>query len=175
MSRSTRTISLAGAGFVAALLGVLPASAQTDAITTLVEDDYNRAVAARDLEAKMQLYAADAIVMPPREEPLVGSDAIRAWHQVQFEAECACPSTVTEVQAAGDWGFVRGDWSGTITPGDGTAPRQVVGSFLTIVQRQADGTWKIAREIWTSIEVAAQADATGSAGGAPKERPFGRF
>ena len=135
------------------VLFVLPVSgqAQADAIRRLVSEDYDRADNARDLAAKMRLYASDAVLMPPREGPVVGQQAVRVWHQAAYEREdFEGSSTVDEIQTFGEWGFARGQWSGVVTPKGGGQSSRIAGSYLCVVRRQADGTWKIAREIWTT-------------------------
>ncbi len=135
------------------VLFMLPVSgqAQADAIRRLVSEDYDSADNARDLAAKMRLYASDAVLMPPGEAPLVGQQAVRVWHQASYDREAfEGSSTVDEIQTFGEWGFARGQWSGVVTPKAGGQSSRIAGTFLVVVRRQADGTWKIAREMWTT-------------------------
>ncbi len=48
-----------------------------------------------------------------------------------------------EVEASGDWAFVRGTYTQTVTPKAGGAATLVDGKFLAIWKRQADGSWKM--------------------------------
>ncbi len=120
------------------------------AIRKLPIDDWCKAEAARDIEAKLKLFTTDAVLMPPAESIVIGQQAIRAWHEIWWEGtKYQCSGTVDEVQVFGDWGMVRGTVSGVLTPASG-APRRVSGKFLNTVRRQADGSWKIAHVIWNS-------------------------
>jgi uncharacterized protein (TIGR02246 family) len=109
---------------VAALLGLAtllmaPETAwtQEDAIRKLAGEDYDKAMAAGDVSAKMRLYTADAVLMPPDGPVVSGQDAIRLWHEKFFKKGTSPGvSKVDEVQVFGEWGFARGTFSGTIPP-----------------------------------------------------------
>ena len=151
MRSQIRSFSVTSAVFAALVLVPLPARAQADAaIRGLPIDDWCKAEAARDIEAKMKLFTTDAVLMPPAEPNVIGQQAIRAWHEKAWKGtKYQCSGTVEEVQVFGDWGLARGTFSGTLTPASGT-PRRDSGKFLNIVRRQADGSWKIARAIWNA-------------------------
>ena len=55
-----------------------------------------------------------------------------------------------EVRVAGDWAFARGNYSVTLTPRQGGDVVTVDGKYLTVFQLQADGSWKIHRDIFNS-------------------------
>ncbi len=152
MSNSQRSLVAMSASLAALFLLPVLAHAQADAIRALVSEEYDRAESARDVAAKMQLYAADAILMPPGEAAVVGKDAIRAWTEPRYERETfEGTSTVEEIQVFGEWGFARGHWSGVGTPTAGGGSSRRSGEYLVIVRQQADGTWRIARDTWTTI------------------------
>ena len=50
----------------------------------------------------------------------------------------------------GDWAFERANYTFRLTPVAGGAAMQENTKNLRILQRQPDGSWKIAREIWNS-------------------------
>ena len=122
------------------------------AIRSLPVDDWCKAEADRDIEAKMKLFTTDAVLMPPGNSDVIGQQAIRAWHEKMWQGtKYQCSGTIDEVQVSGDWGMVRGTFSGVFTPASG-APQPSSGRFLNTVQQQADGSWKIASGIWNSEE-----------------------
>ena len=124
------------------------AHAQADAAIRRLPDDWCKADAARDIEAKMKLFTSDAILMPPAEGNVIGQQAIRAWHDKNWKGtKYQCSVTVEEVQVFGDWGLIRGTFSDVLTPTSG-APQRSSGKFLNVVRRQTDGSWKSARTIW---------------------------
>jgi ketosteroid isomerase-like protein len=64
--------------------------------------------------------------------------------------------TLEEVVVMGDWAYVRQKSLGQIIPANGD-PAYLQGSrHFTIVRRQPDGTWKIARDMfnWPPIDEA---------------------
>lgn len=123
---------------------------QEDAIRKLVGEDYDKAMAAGDVSAKMRLYTADAVLMPPEGPVVSGQDAIRLWHASFFKKGTSPGvSKVDEVQVFGEWGFARGTFAGTVTQRPGASPTSVSEKWLVVVRRQGDGSWKIARDIWT--------------------------
>ena len=63
---------------------------------------------------------------------------------------CRFSLSVDEVQATGDWAFERGRYEITLAPKAGDAPMDDTGKYITIYQRQSNGSWKIARDIWNS-------------------------
>ncbi len=135
-----------------ALLGVLaaphPATAQAEAsIRQLPIEKWCEAEAARDLDAKMSLFTSDIVFIAPGEPVLVGQDDVRAAHEAGWkDTQWHCTGTVDEVQVLGEWGFVRGTFSGEFTPSDGPTTR-LSGKFINVV-REEGGHWKIARVIW---------------------------
>ncbi len=135
-----------------ALLGVLaaphPATAQAEAsIRQLPIEKWCEAEAARDLDAKMSLFTSDVVFIAPGAPIVVGQDEVRAWHEAAWkDTQWQCTGTVDEVQVLGEWGFVRGTFSGEFTPSDGPTTR-LSGKFINVV-REEGGHWKIARVIW---------------------------
>ena len=146
-----RSLAVAASlGLGALLLTPENAWTQDDAIRQLAGEDFDKAENAGDVSAKMRLYAADAVLLPPGgAPPVIGQQAIRAWQEANFKKETTQGvSTVDEVQVFGEWGFARGTYSGVVTSKAGGEPQKSSGYFLVIVRRQRDGTWKIARDIW---------------------------
>jgi uncharacterized protein (TIGR02246 family) len=111
--------------------------------------DWCAAEKARDLDAKMRLFTPDAVFIPPGERPVIGQPAMRTWHEAEWKQnKYECTPIVDEVQIVGESAFVRGTFSGFITPTKGGAPKRDSGNFVDVVRRQLDGSWKIARVIW---------------------------
>ena len=121
------------------------------AIRTLPIEGWCAAEKAGDLDAKMRLFTPDPVLMPPAQRPIIGQQAVRAWHETAWKQnKYECTGTVDEVQASGESAFVRGTFSGVLTPTRGGAPKRESGKFLNVVRRQPDGSWKIARAIWNN-------------------------
>jgi uncharacterized protein (TIGR02246 family) len=105
-----------------------------------------------DVEGWVAALADDGVQMPPNFPANVGRDNIRAWcagflgaFQVEFSLD------VEEVQIAGsDWAFERGTYEIALTPNAGGEPMRDAGKYITVYQRQPDGSWGMARDIWNS-------------------------
>src|SRR6185436_2518230 len=105
---------------------------------------------ARDLDAAVACYTADAEWLPPQEPPVVGRDALRARYASMFAAfqpEITC--TIDETWALGDNAAVRGRTGGRLVAREGGTVRALDDKFLMILQRDPDGVWRILRLMWS--------------------------
>jgi uncharacterized protein (TIGR02246 family) len=55
-------------------------------------------------------------------------------------------SDVRELQILGDWAYLRNYIKMTITPPDGSTPVRRSGYTLTILRKESDGRWRLARD-----------------------------
>jgi len=97
-------------------------------------------------------FTDDGVQMPPGFPANAGTAAIRAWAQgflAQFDV--GFDISPNEVQVVSpDWAFESGTWEIALTPKGGGEPMRDAGKHITVYQRQADGTWAMARDIWNS-------------------------
>jgi uncharacterized protein (TIGR02246 family) len=130
--------------------GLGSASSNAEDDVRAVADKIIAADNARDLNAVLQLYEADAVLLPPNEQPVVGRDAIRPRYEALFRSMApAIVGKLDEVHVAGEWAFIRGSNSGEMQPlGGQSPPRKLNDVFLMIVRREPDGQWRIARLMW---------------------------
>jgi uncharacterized protein (TIGR02246 family) len=93
-------------------------------------------------------YADDAVVMMPGQATLSGRSAIsQGFGAMMSQASIANPKfTTNDVLVSGDIAVETGAYEMTITPKGGKAI-QDKGKYLTVWKRQADGQWKIIRDI----------------------------
>ena len=126
------------------------ATAQAEAaIRQLPIEKWCAAEAARDLNAKMALFASDIVFLPPGTAPMIGKDSVRVFHETNWKnTQTKCTGTVDEVKVLGDWGFARGTFSGESTSSDGATTR-FSGKFINVVRQEA-GHWRLARVIWNN-------------------------
>jgi uncharacterized protein (TIGR02246 family) len=103
------------------------------------------------VDAFVGVFSEDAVQMPPNAPANAGRAAIRAWiaaflepFRVQFALE------VEEVRVAGDWAFERGGYRIGLAPKAGGEGFQDLGKYITVYQKQANGAWLVARDIWNS-------------------------
>lgn len=122
------------------------------AIVERMNEEWDAAVLAGDFEATASMYTEDAIRMQPDIPALVGREAIRTWLESQaatytFEGS----NQILEVRALSpDWILMRGTGAFTATPRGGGEARYQEEKWLTLVQRQADGSWKWYRDAGSS-------------------------
>jgi uncharacterized protein (TIGR02246 family) len=117
-----------------------------------LRDAHVAALNAGDVDAWVACFSADAVQMPPNFPANVGTDRIRGWSggmlgafQVDFSL------SPDEVEASGeDWVFECGTYTITLTPKAGGGAIVDVGKYITLYQRQQDGSWLMARDIWNS-------------------------
>jgi ketosteroid isomerase-like protein len=112
----------------------------------------DRAYSERDLEAFVNCFSDDIVVMPPDREPIVGIDAWRAMLQRMFAGVSISEwsYSIEEIVVADDWAFERHFDSAVYTPNAGGESRHLFNKGVFILRRQPDGARKIARYVWNS-------------------------
>jgi uncharacterized protein (TIGR02246 family) len=158
MKHMTRFIVVTSLALLVATAGT--AFAQQDDIRRLLVDEYTQAETSGNVEAKMRLYMADAVLLPADGDAVVGYQAVREWHQAAYARSSMkqLSTTVDEVQTFSNWAFARGSWSGTIASTGGQS-KEEAGKFLVVLRRQPDGgSWRIVREIRNANPNATTAD-----------------
>jgi len=120
---------------------------------------YAVAVNTGDFELWLSLHAEDVVKMGPDAPVIFGREALRAAKQAawdNFTLEMALYPE--EAQVDGDMGFARGTYTLSITPKAGGETIVAVpdGKYLTICQRQPDGSWQISHDCYNSNVPAGQ-------------------
>ena len=105
-----------------------------------------------DAAAAAAAYTDDAIVMPPNELPREGKPAIEEWLAARMSLlqGSNLQLSITEVDVQGDTAIVRGTYVTHTAEPSVNALRDDQGKTLTIWKQQADGRWKLHRDIWNS-------------------------
>ena len=113
------------------------------AIRSLV-DTWMLATRNGDIETVLTLMADDVIFMVPGQKPF-GKEAFaaasRGMTNVPFEGR----SHIEELKVVGSWAYLRNHIEMTITREQG-APVRRAGYTLTILRKQEDGRWVLARD-----------------------------
>ena len=108
---------------------------------------------AGDAEALVGLYADNPVLLPQGRPAIVGKPAIRSLYRaVLSQVTVQSRSTLREVRASGDWGYLWSAYNLTAIPKAGGDPIRSKGKSVFIVKRQPGGAWKIARLIDNSDE-----------------------
>lgn len=111
---------------------------------------------AGDVTAMADLYAEDAIAIPPDGPPTEGRDAILQSLSEYFELFTATQTATTdEIILRGDLAVARGTWSSRETPKAGGEEVTRNGKWMEVQRRQADGSWKVWRWMWNQESAAA--------------------
>jgi uncharacterized protein (TIGR02246 family) len=111
--------------------------------------DWNAAVRAKEVGALTAMVTEDAVFLPPGFPPIRGKQAVERMYTGFFPQFSSVEQTaiVEELEVAGDWAFAWGSETLTLVPQTGGSPIHMQGKGMTILRRQADGSWKIARGI----------------------------
>ena len=127
--------------------------------STLTSDDiadieamyepFTSSMIARDWDRFLALYTEDTVVMPPHSPALMGRQAIREWAEA-LPPVTAFVGMTDEIVGRGDMAFVRGRFEMTFDIPGVPEPVTDVGSFIEIRQRQPDGQWLLARDIFNT-------------------------
>jgi ketosteroid isomerase-like protein len=114
-------------------------------------DEWVQLYNAGDFDRIMSIfYAENAILMSPNVSIRKGKEAILLWYQKASELndEHVDSSVVEDVRVSGDLAVAWGIDAGATTPKSGGEPVKYNLKWLTVLERQSDGTWKWIYEIW---------------------------
>ena len=99
---------------------------------------------AGDTDTVLSLMTDDVVFMVPGQEPF-GKAAFAAASQDMQGARIEGTSEIRELQVLGDWAYLRGHLRISVTPPGGTTVQRA-GYTLTILRKEADGKWRLARD-----------------------------
>ncbi len=97
-----------------------------------------------DLATVLNLMADDVIFMVPGKEPF-GKEAFAARSREMEHHKIDGTSDIKEIEVLGDWAWMRNHLQVAITQPDGKHTRSS-GYVLTILRKNPDGAWVIARD-----------------------------
>jgi uncharacterized protein (TIGR02246 family) len=92
----------------------------------------------------LSLMADDVVFMVPGREPF-GKEAFAAASKSMQGMQIDGTSDIVELQVLGDWAYLRSHVTLTVTP-TGGPPTTRSGYTLTILRKEADGRWLLARD-----------------------------
>jgi uncharacterized protein (TIGR02246 family) len=114
-------------------------------------DDWDVACNAEDIDKVLAFFADDAVRIPAAEPALRGKEAIRNWLQQLFDrSDVEQKNIVEDFRVSDNLAFFWGTWVTTNTPKAGGEPLQLNGSYVSIIEKQADGTWKTIFNSWSN-------------------------
>ena len=108
---------------------------------------YESSVSEENLDLWISLWVVDGIQMPPNSPAVIGRKNIQVKMQSLFDLfDWNMTISGEEVEVAGDWAFARGNYTYVLTPKEEGTVIRGEGKYLTILTRQADGSWKLLRD-----------------------------
>jgi uncharacterized protein (TIGR02246 family) len=122
------------------------------------ERQWNAAYAARDSARLAAQYAPDAALANPGAALVSGGDAIRTavtGYAADKNLKVNFASDRIQVAASGDLAYSRGHFTMQSTDPSTGKPRSDSGSYLTVWQKQTDGSWKAVEDFVTPGPAAA--------------------
>ena len=113
---------------------------------------YHAAASAKNRDAVVALYADDALMIPPNAERVEGIAGVRNYRFGFIEnlsVETRFETIRVDVSSDGDVGWTLAIVEVTLSGPDGEPGGDRIRDFH-VWKRQADGSWKIAVDIWNS-------------------------
>jgi uncharacterized protein (TIGR02246 family) len=98
-----------------------------------------------DIQTVLGLMADDVVFMLPGQNPF-GKEAFAASFKALSGVRFETSSEIKEIKLLGDWAYLRNYLEVTITPPGGGAPLRRSGHTLTILRKELDGRWLVARD-----------------------------
>jgi ketosteroid isomerase-like protein len=150
-SPDSRSTTFMGATLLLALAACAPAAppapdlAAVEAEVRGASQSLTKAEEAKDIDAAMGYWAADAIVQPADAPQVQGADAIRALYDQYFNQmplqEFEGTTTAISVASGGDMAWEHGVNRFVMNAPNG--PQTVMGKYLAVWGKH-DGAWKVA-------------------------------
>jgi uncharacterized protein (TIGR02246 family) len=97
-----------------------------------------------DTAAVLSLMTDDVVFLVPGQKPF-GKAAFAAASEAQSDMQIESQSTIEELTVLGNWAHLRTHLSITVTVPDRDPVRRS-GYTLTIMRKEADGKWRLARD-----------------------------
>ncbi|MFQ5675281.1 MAG: YybH family protein [bacterium] len=110
-------------------------------------EQYAATINAGDLDGWMSLWTDDGIQMAPDAPPVIGKERIRAKYEIilsQYTLQLEVINEEGRVQ--GDLAYSRTSYQTQVAPKSGGRTFRITGKALSILERQADGSWKISHD-----------------------------
>ena len=131
-----------------------PPAGLTDADRAAIQEVADEAVAIMnaptpDLDAYVRAYyAQDAVVLPPN-GPVVSGEAAIASFLKAFPPMTNFEFNLVHMEGTADMAWVQGSYNMTMTP-EGSPPINDTGKYIEIWKKQANGDWRVVRDIFNS-------------------------
>ncbi|WFU15912.1 DUF4440 domain-containing protein [Bradyrhizobium sp. CB3481] len=102
---------------------------------------WDAAINDADFDALLPLYTADSRLMPPGARPVTGPLAIRDFFAGRGRSVRNHKVELVDVLPVGNYAYTTSHFTATLVMNEKAAP--ISGSTVRLLERQADGQWKI--------------------------------
>ena len=116
------------------------------------DDQWAAAALAKDVDKSVSFCGPDAAILVPNAPAAEGKEAIRKWFQEIFNIpgfKLSWHATETAAAKSGELGYSRGTYELSFTDASGKQGSDH-GKYVTVWKKQADGSWKVLRDIFNS-------------------------
>lgn len=111
---------------------------------------WSAAVKDKNVADTVELFTADATVLPPGQPMIAGTDALRKFYTEAFKDKAfAVSREPTTVELDGNLAYTIGNYTKWST-GAGGKPLTEMGKYVLVWKKQKDGSWKISADIWNA-------------------------
>jgi ketosteroid isomerase-like protein len=117
-----------------------------------LDAQWSKAAAAKDLEQTIAYYSDDAIVLPPNATSAATKETVRnVWKDLLATPGLVITWKPTRVKVgkSGEMAWVNGTYEVTMNDAAGR-PINDRGKYLEVWEKQPDGNWKCAADMWNS-------------------------
>ncbi|MEO0556724.1 MAG: DUF4440 domain-containing protein [Bacteroidota bacterium] len=113
---------------------------------------FSAAYVAGDTETLVTIYAEDGIAAPGGRDFIRGRDALRGFWSPSpnsriLEHRLLPEELWIDGDLAYDWGYYEG-----VSQRESAEPSSFRGKYLVVWQRDADGVWRMANDMWNPVE-----------------------
>jgi ketosteroid isomerase-like protein len=150
--RRTRasSVTLAILTLIYSPTAIYASQASTFLTLAKIRETWVQDLRAKKLEPILKFYASNAVFLQPSGERITGSAAIRSLFQSimsTFNSDLTLQSH--DLETSGDLAYDSGDFQETLTNVATGAKISSKGSYITIFERQPNGSWQIVQQVWT--------------------------
>lgn len=113
---------------------------------------FERALISGDTAALLDAYTNDAIIFPANQKAVRARAERSAFNAGMLGAMTVTAADITtdDLIVTGDYAIETGSYTMTMKPKAGGKAMADTGKFLAVWQKQADGSWKMIRDAFTT-------------------------
>lgn len=115
-----------------------------------VREQHVNAILEQNVDEELATYTDSAVVVPPDHQGATGTQEIRAWLQGFFDSFSVeqLEIRVADHTAQGDLAVAHYRYSWSVAAVGADEPVRDTGQGLWVLERQPDGSWLIAYDVW---------------------------